>query len=1143
MILPLLLSAALASAAGPADLSKLKEGEKLGTFTARAVYLDPAGKPKGARFLHDSGLVTDVLFFESIPQVSVYWRTLPVDDRGESHTLEHLLLGKGKAGRTLNTLMPMRLGDYTAGTYSDVTNYQVNSAAGASEFYELLEVFLTALIKPDFTDEEARREVAHMAPVEGEGGKIHLEEKGTVYDEMSSRMEKADDLAYYRLAKRLFGPAHPLAFNQGGDPPEIWKLTPADIRAYHDALYHIGPNMEFLAAIPASWELPDFLKRLDEVLRRVEPQTAARSYPSLPAFAPAADRSLELVPFPSEEKQLPAGASFAWPPIAPMTPAEEVRAGLALSILCDGETSYLYRDLIDQKTRKLDSGATGVGSYMGTDPATYVSVGVGGLPAENVNESMLGRLSERIVERFRWLRDLPAGSPDLAEAAEKARARIRSSRRSALKSMDGPPGFGNRGSGVEWQRHLDSLAREEGFAKRLDAGLEYDRLLAELDAGKNPWAAAIDRLGILERPFIESSKPDAELMKSQREAKRTRVDAEAARLTKTHGGEAAAALAKFKAEYEAGGAELEALDRGLPRPKFLKHPPLVLDDVDWSRGRMPSGPTIIRTRFASTPFTDVRIAFDLGGIAPKDLELLPLLGQAASDVGVVTTSGETLDYAQASQRLEAEIYGLGASVSVSPRMKRYEFMYSASASSPEEIDRAIRWLGDYMARPALGPERRERLVDLVRSSIQGLRGLFQQDEEYWISNAAAAYRWQQDPIYMASDSPFTQLRHLNRLRWRLEEPTAPELAAIRSSMTVVESSAKVDARADASRLLAGVSGELGEYLRWELEHFPEETWRADLARVASDVLEDVGRSAETIKRLGELRSSLLVRAGARVHLNGNKENVARAEKALDKLLRTLPMGSPARRKIDYEPLVVKRLHDRFPGLERPVHVALLYNGTKTGSISVGVQGPGYSSRTPGAILDMLAYGVLAGGGAHSLFLKTWGAGLAYSNGLSASASVERVNYSAERSPDLVQTLSFVADVAKKTALDDPFLLEYSLAGAFGDYRAGGSFSGRGAEMAGDLEEDRAPETIRRYKRLVLEVARSAGALERVKARFPDALARILIGYRGGSVAKTPKAGAFVVAPEELVAKYETWLKSLGEADRVVRLYPRDFWQQ
>ena len=67
-----------------------------------------------------------------------------------------------------------------------------------------------------------------------------------------------------------------------------------------------------------------------------------------------------------------------------------------------------------------------------------------------------------------------------------------------------------------------------------------------------------------------------------------------------------------------------------------------------------------------------------------------------------------------------------------------------------------------------------------------------------------------------------------------------------------------------------------------------------------------------------------------------------------------------------------------------------------------------SSLGQDALLDTLALMQLAGGGAHSLFMRTWGAGLAYSNGLAASLADGRARYYADTCPDVARTLAFAA---------------------------------------------------------------------------------------------------------------------------------------
>jgi len=102
------------------QLSTLRQGQNLGRFTARALFTDGVDQPIGARFLHESGMTGDVLYFASVPQASIIVRTLPVSDKGEAHTGVHLLIGEGTKGGYVNALLGMRLGEHTAEVLSEL---------------------------------------------------------------------------------------------------------------------------------------------------------------------------------------------------------------------------------------------------------------------------------------------------------------------------------------------------------------------------------------------------------------------------------------------------------------------------------------------------------------------------------------------------------------------------------------------------------------------------------------------------------------------------------------------------------------------------------------------------------------------------------------------------------------------------------------------------------------------------------------------------------------------------------------------------------------------------------------------------------------------------------------------------------------
>ena len=103
-----------------------------------------------------------------------------------------------------------------------------------------------------------------------------------------------------------------------------------------------------------------------------------------------------------------------------------------------------------------------------------------------------------------------------------------------------------------------------------------------------------------------------------------------------------------------------------------------------------------------------------------------------------------------------------------------------------------------------------------------------------------------------------------------------------------------------------------------------------------------------------------------------------------------------------------------------------------GVVSIDNPRPTHADLTDDAILRYLAGNLYTGHGAHSIFMKTWAAGLAYSNGLRPSIRSGRLRYYAERTPELPQTLTFVIKELERatTTEKDLQLAEYAIAQAF-----------------------------------------------------------------------------------------------------------------
>jgi Zn-dependent M16 (insulinase) family peptidase len=288
-------------------LSTLKEGQKVNGFSAVALYLNDAGQPMGGRFMHDkTGFTLDLLQIESVPQTYIWVNSLPLSDKGEPHTQEHLLITKGNKGRTLNTTEGMSLAFSNAFTNQTYTAYNFNTSAGGDVFYKLFEEYLDALLHPDYTDEEVHREVCNWGVAEDAATKqMKIEEKGSVYNEMKTSMNNPYAQAYVGMAKLLYGKAHPLGYNAGGNPDDIRVLDAAAIKQFHELNYHLG-NMGAITSLPKTMPLAAVLKATDAILNRLQPTTEPIKFNNtIPAPNAAPEGTVQLVEYPSTNEQDP----------------------------------------------------------------------------------------------------------------------------------------------------------------------------------------------------------------------------------------------------------------------------------------------------------------------------------------------------------------------------------------------------------------------------------------------------------------------------------------------------------------------------------------------------------------------------------------------------------------------------------------------------------------------------------------------------------------------------------------------------------------------------------------------------------------------------------------------------------------------
>jgi Zn-dependent M16 (insulinase) family peptidase len=189
----------------------------------------------GAMHYHMSSDDTENVFL-------VAFRTVPMDNKGVAHILEHTALCGSKKypvrdpffmmiRRSLNTFM-------NAFTSSDWTAYPFASQ-NKKDFNNLLTVYLDAaffsrLHELDFAQEGHRLEFTEAGNADSD-----LQYKGVVFNEMKGAMSSTNSVLWQTMSEHLF-PTSTYHYNSGGDPEQIPELSYEELLDFYKTHYHPG---------------------------------------------------------------------------------------------------------------------------------------------------------------------------------------------------------------------------------------------------------------------------------------------------------------------------------------------------------------------------------------------------------------------------------------------------------------------------------------------------------------------------------------------------------------------------------------------------------------------------------------------------------------------------------------------------------------------------------------------------------------------------------------------------------------------------------------------------------------------------------------------------------------------------------------
>jgi Zn-dependent M16 (insulinase) family peptidase len=1162
---------AAGATASAATFDSLSEGAAISGFRTVAVYLDAADRPFGARFRHiKTGYRLDLVHLQSVPQAFTYANTYPTSDKGEPHTQEHLLVGKGNKGRTLAESEGMTLTEFTAFTMQWRTCYPINTQAGAPVFYEEFERLLDALIHPDYSDEEIRREVRNFG-VTGDPAtnKLHLEEKGSVYNEMVSTSRQQFYVLFKAFSRTVYGPAHPLSFESGGTPQGIREMLPADIRKFHREHYFLG-NMGSVISLPRGEAVDRTLAQLDQILDRVQPQPV--NYPiqteaTLPPPKPAPAGDIAIYDYPSQNEKQPGVIALAWPPDRTLNPRDEILFNLFMDNVAGGATSNLYRLFINSKTRKFDLGAAGVFNSVSSDQGHPAMIAIRDVAVTNLTQEKTTEVRQAILDEVRRIAALPDGSPELREFNTRVQNLITESRRQLSKIANSPPGFGFRSGRAFWMEHLDVLNKEPGFRKSLTMNADYadiEKMIA--GEAKNIWKQQVQAWRLLDvMPFGIVTRPNAALLKTESEERQARASAETQRLVNEYqipaGPDAEQdALQRYKKEYDEKSAELDKLANQPSHLKFIDKPPLTLDDqLDYKVTQLNGGVPMVASTFDNMTSATTALALRLDGVPESDLFLLTLLPSLMSQTGVII-DGKAVSYEEMQEMLRKEILGVSASLTAEISSGRTELVVQGSGNDLAESRRAIEWMRLLLLHPNWTAANLPRIRDLVEQRLAGLRSAMQGSEESWVRSPIMAYRKQTDPLYLTAASFLTGAHNADRVRWMLKgSGTAEDRASISSFLAKCAEGFGISGLNGAqlkpvltaiesgnSEHLAGLTPRARELavdvakdLDQMLPDLPDASLPKDVSYLCNRIRQDLAVTPEkTLEQFEALRASLLKTGNARLWLVGSSANQKELQPQIEMLIGGLQ--SAPRNVVAYSNTrrIDARLREHQPDAVAPRFVGL-FNPNMQGAV-FNTLAPFTSYRTTDreSLLRYLTLNLFGGGGAQSVFTKTIGAGLAYSNGIAGSLREGNATYYAERMPDVTQTLHFVIDVIKKGPRD-PRLTEYVMAGAFRATNAASSYEARARAIADDLADGVTPEIIKHFRESILALRKEPNLAEELFKRVDTVYGPVLPGY-GPKAKDVPGEVYYLIGNDKQFKSLDADVQS-REDERVYKLYPRDYW--
>ena len=275
---------------------------------------------------------------------SIAFKTIPRDDTGVFHILEHSVLNgseKYPVKEPFVELLKSSMATFlNAMTFPDKTMYPVSSRNGR-DFLNLIDVYMDAVLHPlSVTDPHAFRQEGWHYELDSAGGELRC--NGVVYNEMKGAFASPDTVLAAEMNALLF-PDNCYGYESGGHPDHIPELTYENYLASHARFYHPSNSYIFL---DGRIDLDAVLAKLDGFLAlydRIDPDADT---PMQAPVAPA-ERTCRYEIGPEEDETNKAILAAGW--VCGRFDDTEKSAALSVlsRFLCGSNEAPLTKALLD----------------------------------------------------------------------------------------------------------------------------------------------------------------------------------------------------------------------------------------------------------------------------------------------------------------------------------------------------------------------------------------------------------------------------------------------------------------------------------------------------------------------------------------------------------------------------------------------------------------------------------------------------------------------------------------------------------------------------------------------------------------------------------------------------------------------------